>query len=155
MLSLHAPDDVERQVAQESPEETLSISGHKRLTTAPFFGLGSDLPFRKCERLSDRTAQCCFLCLQGKEFGQYAIQVHCFRPTKWRGFACRRIETEGKVMQSETITYKKLDPKENACESDATIYRRLNDACFRYQGKWKKWIPFYGVVDVREVKVKI
>jgi len=52
------------------------------------------------------------------------------------------------------VTYGKLDPKENACESDAAIYQRLNDACFQYQGKWKNWIPFYGVVDVYEVEVR-
>jgi hypothetical protein len=57
-------------------------------------------------------------------------------------------------VQSEKVAYEKLDPKENACESDASIYDRLREACFLHQNKWKQWIPFYGVVDVREVKVR-
>lgn len=47
--------------------------------------------------------------------------------------------------------YEKVNPKETACESDAAIYRRLKGTCFHYQGKWKRWLPFYGVTDVREV----
>jgi hypothetical protein len=57
-------------------------------------------------------------------------------------------------MRREKVTYEKLNSKESACESDASIYGRLRDACFQQQNKWKRWIPFYGVVDVREVKVR-
>lgn len=50
--------------------------------------------------------------------------------------------------------YEELNPKELACESDAAIYQRLQDTCFQFQGTWKRWLPFYGIVDVREVNVR-
>ncbi|XP_014561834.1 hypothetical protein COCVIDRAFT_11609 [Bipolaris victoriae FI3] len=152
MSSSRTIDDVERQAAQESPQETSSVSDQKRSRMTPFFGLGSDIPSRSSGCLLDRTAQYCFLCLQGKKLGQYAVRVPCFRPTKERRVIRRRRVTKGEGAQSEKVTYEKLDPKENACENDAAIYQRLNDVCFQYQGKWKRWIPFYGVVDVYEVE---
>ncbi|KAJ5059439.1 hypothetical protein J3E74DRAFT_347604 [Bipolaris maydis] len=139
MSSSHTLDDVERQAAQESLKEVLSVSDSKRE--------------RKC--IPDRTAQCCFLCLRGKKSGQYAVRLHCFRPIKWRRFARRQLVNKSGGIQSEKKIYEKLDPKENARESDAAIYQRLNDACFQYHGKWKHWIPFYGVVDVHEVEFRL
>ncbi|KAF2186695.1 hypothetical protein K469DRAFT_572444, partial [Zopfia rhizophila CBS 207.26] len=29
---------------------------------------------------------------------------------------------------------------------------QIKRSCFQQQNKWKRWIPFYGVVNVREVK---
>jgi hypothetical protein len=154
MTPSHTHDDVERQAAQEVAMVTLPVSDHRRLSAAPFFGLGFNLPARTGERLSDRTGQCCFLCLQGKDLGQYAVQVHCFRPTKWRRKVSWTLPfIEDEVERPQKVTYEKLDPKETACESDAAIYERLNEECFRRHGEWKKWIPFFGVIGVREVKV--
>ena len=155
MSTLRTPDDLERQAVQESPRRTLTVSDHRELRTTTPFGLDPELPRRNHECLSDRTAQCCFLCLQGKKSGQYAVRIPCFRPTESRRVACCRLVLKSGGVQSEKVIYEKLNPKENACESDATIYHRLKDACFLHQGKWKKWIPFYGVVDVREVKVRL
>jgi hypothetical protein len=50
--------------------------------------------------------------------------------------------------------YEELNPREKACESDAAIYQRLKETCFQYQGKWKRWLPFYGITNVREVNVR-
>ena len=49
--------------------------------------------------------------------------------------------------------YNNVKSTELAGESDAAIYERLMETCFQYQGKWKRWLPFYGIVDVREVNV--
>lgn len=149
-------------VDQESLGRASSNLGHGRIGVPPPFGLNLELPYKKYGRLSDRSAKCCFLCLEGRKDGQYAVQAPCFRPTKWRqvvGYRLsRKISTNG-VTQLEKApggeVYEKLNPKENACESDAAIYQRLKESCFRYQDKWKEWIPFYGVVDVREVKVRL
>jgi hypothetical protein len=151
MSTPRIPDDVERQAAQESPR-TSTVSEHRASSIATPFGLELEIPRKYNEHLLDRTAQCCFLCLERKNFGQYAVRIPCFRPTKSRRVLSRLVCKSGGV-QSEEITYERLNPKENACESDASIYDRLRDACFQQQGKWKWWIPFYGVVNVREVKV--
>ncbi|KAH6708896.1 hypothetical protein BKA61DRAFT_615054 [Leptodontidium sp. MPI-SDFR-AT-0119] len=102
---------------------------------------------------SDRAGQYCFLCLQGKKTGQYAVQVLCMRPTRPRAITGHKLIPKDdifvKIPGSEI--YEKLNPKELACESDAAIYQRLQDTCFQFQGTWKRWLPFYGVVDVREV----
>ena len=42
---------------------------------------------------------------------------------------------------------------EKACESDTAIYHRLVETCFDYQGKWKRWLLFYGITNMQEVKV--
>ncbi|SRR6266480_5462950 len=162
MASLHLPHDVERQTAQEGPRRASSISHYTGLRASPPFGLDLELPYKNTEYLSDRTAQCCFLCLHKRKSGQYAVQIPCFRPTKSRRVISRLLSTKvsrSGVSQLEKVpggeTYEKLSPKENACESDAAIYHRLKETCFQYQGKWKRWIPFYGIVDVREVKVRL
>ena len=152
MSTLRTPDDVERQAAQENPR-TPTVSDHRGPSTTTPFGLQLVLPRKYNECLLDRTAHCCFLCLQEKDYGQYAVRIPCFRPTKSRQVLYRLVSESGGV-QWEKITYEKLNPKENACESDASIYDRLRDACFQQQNKWKRWIPFYGAVNVREVKVR-
>ncbi|KAK3373054.1 hypothetical protein B0T24DRAFT_529119 [Lasiosphaeria ovina] len=42
-------------------------------------------------------------------------------------------------------------PRECAIESDNAIYRRLVDTCYEYLGRWKRWLPYYGITDVVEV----
>jgi hypothetical protein len=39
-------------------------------------------------------------------------------------------------------------------EKDSAIYERMLAACYQFHGNWKRWIPFYGIVDVREVQVR-
>ncbi|KAF2678881.1 hypothetical protein K458DRAFT_315873 [Lentithecium fluviatile CBS 122367] len=151
MSTLRTPDDLERQTVQESSGKTVAVSGHKGPKRTTPFGLDLETPPKNLECLSDRTAQCCFLCLQGKKYGQYAVRIPCFRPTKSRRVLYRQLVSTSEGMQSEKVTYEQLNPKENACESDASIYDRLREACFQHQNKWKQWIPFYGVVNVREV----
>jgi hypothetical protein len=153
MSTPRTPDDVERQAAQGSPRIS-AVSNYRGPGTPTPFDLKLELPCKYNERLLDRTAQCCFLCLQEKNYGQYAVRIPCFRPTKSRRVLCYTQVPKSGGMRREKVTYEKLNPKESACESDASIYDRLRDACFQQQNKWKRWIPFYGVVDVREVKVR-
>jgi len=49
--------------------------------------------------------------------------------------------------------YKMIDPTEKAHESDATIYQWLNNTYWPLRGKWKTWLPYYGITGVREVNV--
>lgn len=145
MSTLSVSQDVERQVVEE--DTIVADVSH------PFGILDLELPSERTTCLSARTAQCCFLCIQGKRSAQYAVRVPCFRPNKPRQVICSRMKLdEHGVFQTDKIVYESLDPKESACESDATVYHRLREGCFQHQGKWKKWVLFYGVVDVREVK---
>ena len=48
----------------------------------------------------------------------------------------------------------KVDPTENASESDAVIWNRMLDMYYK-MGNWKRWLPFYGPVSVQEVEVRI
>lgn len=99
------------------------------------FGLDLEPPPNNLECLSDRTAQCCFLCLQGKKYGQYAVRIPCFRPTESRRVQYRQFVSTSDGMKSEEVTYEQLNPKENACESDASVYDRLREACFQHCNK--------------------
>ena len=57
-------------------------------------------------------------------------------------------ENRNKVHQ-----YHDIGPKERVFESDSEVFERLKRTCFEYQGRWKSWIPFYGVTNVEEVQV--
>lgn len=145
--------DLERQTFEEDLRHPGTVSNKEELRNPPF-----DLDFGLCCQshadISARTAQFCFLCLQEREYGHYAVKIPCFRPTRPREILLR-VNFENGSVQGEKVHYEKLNPMENACESDAAIYDRLKEACFRYQNRWKRWIPFYGIVDVREVNVSL
>lgn len=89
--------------------------------------------------------------------GHYAVQVPCIKPTKPRRVLSRRLASNGDGLLVQVPggeTYENIPPQQMACESDTAIYNRLVDTCFHYQGKWKRWLPFYGVTNVREVNVR-
>ncbi|EYE91978.1 uncharacterized protein EURHEDRAFT_415980 [Aspergillus ruber CBS 135680] len=88
----------------------------------------------------DKARQCCFLCLQSQN-GPYAIQVPCRRP---------EIEKE-EPSPFAFIRPKQVNPTENASESDAVIWNRMLDMYYE-MGHWKRWLPFYGPVSVKEVE---
>ncbi|KAI1847018.1 hypothetical protein JX265_006786 [Neoarthrinium moseri] len=48
-------------------------------------------------------------------------------------------------------TYTKLEPWEMVCESDSQIWQKVVDAYYQHHGKWRKWLPFYGITEVFEV----
>jgi hypothetical protein len=48
-----------------------------------------------------------------------------------------------------------IDPLRTVYESDPVIFHKLEQACYQYQGEWKRWVPFYGIVHVREVNVRV
>ena len=53
-----------------------------------------------------------------------------------------------------TETSKKEPIIDVSYESDSIVYSKLVEVCYQQQPKFKKWIPFYGIVEVREVKVR-
>jgi hypothetical protein len=138
---------------------TRYFSGCRRSHASALLEVAILLRFKNCASLLDRAGQCCFLCLQGKKTGQYAIQVPCMRPTKQRRVISYKLSKEVSDSKLKRVpggeTYEELNPMENACESDAAIYQRLKETCFQYQGNWKRWLPFYGITDVREVNVRL
>ncbi|KIW22666.1 uncharacterized protein PV07_10941 [Cladophialophora immunda] len=46
-------------------------------------------------------------------------------------------------------------PEERPAECDAAIFERLQQTCFKHQETWKKWLPYYGVTKVEEVKFHV
>lgn len=52
-----------------------------------------------------------------------------------------------------TLIYEADSPWDSACESDYEIYHRLLDTYYRHLGRWKRWLPYYGITEVLEVKV--
>lgn len=100
--------------------------------------------------LKDRAGQACFLCLECPKQGSYAVSVPCIKPSTVREVASYRID---RASGQRTYTYKSISWREIAHESDSEIWRRLVTTCYQYQGKWKKWLPYYGVTEVEEVSV--
>jgi hypothetical protein len=37
--------------------------------------------------------------------------------------------------------------------NDVDAFQRMQDAYYRAQGRWRRFVPFYGLVDVREATV--
>ncbi|KAH6994645.1 hypothetical protein EDB82DRAFT_502224 [Fusarium venenatum] len=97
----------------------------------------------------ERAGQGCFICLQSHRQGQYAVLVPCMRPTKPRQKRKRTVDL--RTGESRNI-YKENSPWDGACESDYEIYQRLLDTCYQHLGRWKKWLPYYGITEVLEVK---
>lgn len=112
------------------------------------------------EPFEDRAGQCCFLCLGQEKLSSWAIQVPCLRPTVPRQIKSRRFSrvcVGGKVALLESSngrTYGRLNHRRTACECDASIFHRLQEICLQSQTRWRRWLPFYEITDVREVIVR-
>lgn len=50
--------------------------------------------------------------------------------------------------------YQRTGLWDKVTEGNTAIFRRINAACFYYQGWWKRWLPLYGVKSVQAVKVR-
>lgn len=104
---------------------------------------------RRQRNLYDWAGQGCFLCLENPGEGHYAVCVPCIKP-----YGYRRVIGQSKIFtQNPEPIYEKVAPWETACEPDSEVWRRLVHECYRYQGMWKRWIPFYGIIEVQEVTV--
>ncbi|KAJ4243332.1 hypothetical protein NW762_014818 [Fusarium torreyae] len=106
------------------------------------------LASKKIPELQERAGQGCFICLESHKQGQYAVLVPCLRPTKSRQMTARIEYYTGK----SKLIYGKHSPWDSACESDCDIYHRLLDTSYRHLGRWKRWLPYYGITEVLEVK---
>lgn len=137
MASISNVDDIERQTGLRGP----AIS-HVAENTPKAGSPMTDI--------QDRAGQCCFLCLESPQQGQYAVLVPCLRPAKAR----QVVGQSGFFGDNPKPIYEKMMPWDNACESDNDIYWRLVDACYQYLGWWKRWLPYYGITEVLEVNVR-
>ncbi|KAH8799382.1 hypothetical protein F5884DRAFT_686772 [Xylogone sp. PMI_703] len=158
-MTHHITDDIERQVVLENNREAGSTPCPQQ-SDGPF-QINIKLKWTDInpdKRLSKRAGQCCFLCLK-KGKGQYAFRVPCIRPTKPRVVKRRRPQKAHKDDELFKFApggeiYGDINPKEKACESDTAIYDRLVKTCFDFHGQWKRWLPFYGITHVKEVKFR-
>lgn len=103
------------------------------------------------QELRDRAGQGCFICLECPEKGHYAALVPCLRPSTARKPVRYLMTSSG----DRKPIYENMEPWDNACESDSDIFRRLVDTCYQYMGWWKRWLPYYGITEVREVNVRL
>jgi hypothetical protein len=98
-----------------------------------------------------------FMCYSPKNLrgdDGYAVRIRCSRPSR-QVFKEYLKDKDGKPLKNDDGTPKtrKKYIERRAFESDSAIYEKLNAACYQHRGRWKRWIPFYGIVDVREVQV--
>jgi hypothetical protein len=126
----------------------------------------------------------CFICLNQDKSGQYAIRVPSLRnPSAWilhrksnkstetpRTYPTVPLKERGPNTASypflsypyfrcrsewnRLVFYLRTGFLDEVTESDAAIYQRIKDACFYYKGRWKSWLPCYGVKSVQEVTVR-
>jgi len=81
----------------------------------------------------------CFLCVDSRSIGPYVVSV-----------GCRRYRTGhfGLSIIGDTIVIP-VNP-----DNDTDTFTRLRKAYFASQGEWKRWLPFYDVLEAREVNVR-
>lgn len=80
-----------------------------------------------------RLPNCIFLCIGSKSYGPHVIRVPCRRSSKL---------SDTDVPDSPIKD-----------DQDVATFQRLREAYFVSQGRWKKWLPFYDAVEVREINV--
>lgn len=151
--------DVEGQQRCQTGDSIADVDGS--LTPSTSLPLKQILAGKTAVPLSARSGQCCFLCLKRRKSGHFAVQIPCLRPSEPRKIKNRRFQRKMNANATfsfenvvKDVTYEALDPLQSACESDHDIYKRLREAAFQHHGKWKQWIPFYGINDVQEVTVR-
>lgn len=143
------PRSQENQIEQESRRTTQSRPKyHEFLGTLWPFAIFLKQPCDKPVSITRPILQCCFLCFRGRRQQSYAVFIPCFRP---------RPQYRRKMVESQngTARWEEKVFIDSGFESDSTIYKKLNEACSQYQLMFKRWVPFYGIVDVREVKVGV
>jgi hypothetical protein len=81
-MSIPTTHDVEGQmvVQDNRARRPRCFSGCRHSHASALSEVALLLRFKNCASLSDRAGQCCYLCLQGRKIGQYAVQVPCMRP---------------------------------------------------------------------------
>lgn len=77
-----------------------------------------------------------------------AIRIPCHRPSLRIRRRCKRIEQDG--LRTREVTWS--SHTRGYYESDSKITEKMVIACYNYHGNWKRHIPFYGIIDVREVQ---
>lgn len=91
--------------------------------------------------------QCCFVCFRGRNRQSYAVMIPCVRPRP-------RLRYKQVKLLDGTTSRKKEDLTDSSFERDSIVYNRMMEACTQRQLGFKRWSPFYGIVDVREVKFR-
>ncbi|KAK0616666.1 hypothetical protein B0T14DRAFT_523591 [Immersiella caudata] len=104
----------------------------------------------------EKAGQICFVCLDRPRDGQYAIQVPCLLAKQSRAVDHWTQEMipvpDGFVLTGNlSPVYAPLEDWEKFSEDDRAVYIRMVEACFQDLGRWKRWLPYYGVVSLAEV----
>lgn len=143
------PRSPERQPEQGTRKTTQSPPKyHGFLSQLWPFAMFLKQPRDKPDSTARPVLQCCFLCLRGRRQQPYAVLVPCFRPKP--RYRIKRIKPQNGTKRSENKVL-----MDSGSDSDSTVYKKLIEACYQHQPKLKRWIPFYGIVDVHEVKVGV
>ncbi|KAJ6006656.1 hypothetical protein N7451_004600 [Penicillium sp. IBT 35674x] len=102
--------------------------------------------------MPEKASQCIFLCIKNRG-RSYAIRIPCLRSGPRRIIGRRFTYLHGMVchIPGQEICEQPTIKKE-AFECDAAIWDRMRAACLNERAEWKKWVPFYGPIAVREVE---
>lgn len=119
----------------------------------------------------DRSGTVCFVCLDCPRNGQYAVQVQCLKSGRGRKIIEWSLGDPDDESPSDAPSHSKQGPEvktskatpvrrppqtwDTVLEDDRAVYIRMLNICFQYIGKWRKWLPFYGVVSVTEVMASL
>jgi hypothetical protein len=95
--------------------------------------------------------QCLFVCLEQGPMDHYAIKIPCFWPQEYRRTQRKMVSMkEQRIIEEEHWS---VQPWEVARECNSDVLERILYGCYRYIGSWKRFIPFFGITDLKFVQV--
>lgn len=124
----------------------------------------------------EKPSHVCFICIDTRQDGNlFAVAILCLGPTRAREKLMRvelkddNSEEEGgkakgkgkdtvrsnRIQSLEPVRpiYGPLHASDAAFEDDRAVCARLVDECYRCKGRGRKWIPYYGIINIAEVTV--
>jgi hypothetical protein len=107
----------------------------------------------------EKAGHVCFVCFDRPRHEKYAIQVPCLQTKHSREVLCyvtrRSVSSADGFAPSgkSSPVYRPLEDWEKFAEDDRAVYIRMVEACVQDLGRWKKWLPYYGVASVTEADV--
>lgn len=157
MMDRAPTDDEERQLS--TPNARRNGMDADRATTLPSINSQpiepqSESEYKKLRPTEAATpwtesAYSCFLCVRGKRQTRYVIRIPCHRAEHVRNRTPKKVNKGG----GSVIFVPSPERIIGYSEPESRTIERLVAACYQYHGIWKKYIPFYGITEVREIEV--
>lgn len=105
----------------------------------------------RCHETVD-PGQCFLMCFREGPASHYAVPIRCLWPDEYPHDSSTEIYVNG-----EPVVACPYNPPatiwETARKCNSDLLQRILDECYRYVGKWKQHIPFYGIVHLQFVLV--